>query len=744
MVRISQRSGEAMPSSVRGTPRGTPVSTPFATPRGTPRGSPAWLTPRPLGTISPSHTLPADELDVATNLWLGAQPLMEFIPAQAHQFSDELGGVQRVQSECELDSPAVPGEPLLVSARFYVLETRSLPNGIKRARIVLKGQNAPFGWLTKSQDGRQMIRSVHARPLYQVVKTAIVRRRFELTSEEVGMLLVGTRVHVVDTRRTTEGSLRVCVVLIGQENIHGWLTARKPHRDTVMIRALSDAELDPDAPGSPGVSRLSLPLPLYAVSPEPSGAAKSARGTGHFRSSSSRSSSRSSSSPRKERRLPPFASSTPRKGLDFDARGSPNSARGGSRSARSARSARSNSPGSSRSASPMGRRPSSPGASDADAGSPSPDGQKAANNAWQKKLGTMVKVTRKSAASALWPSGQVEQVMNEYLKKAADEDAKLDESKKTLPVRVGEALVAKKIKVSELVQSWAKRGEEPINKMEFRQHVRKLVKNPDSKQIDGLFEMLDEDHGGTIDVGELRAALKKLQDEASRSGDVHLSIKEKADKFRSRADEARKAVVATRLAEQIASDLEGLKGNQTVEARLGSLLESKVSTAKINDVVSKWDVDGDGEIECAEFVKQTKKLGLMAETVEIEGLFRSLDSDGSGSLDHSELKRALRDLMTASNAAAKEIKRLQKDVVEVNVAARTAQTEFKALIKVDEEEAVQEAQRLAALAQEKAQKALEAKAAREAARAEAARAEEEKKAAFEAKIAAKRGAKSSG
>lgn len=63
------------------------------------------------------------------------------------------------------------------------------------------------------------------------------------------------------------------------------------------------------------------------------------------------------------------------------------------------------------------------------------------------------------------------------------------------PHSLGEYLVEQKIKPNELVASWAKRGEEPISKMEFRQHVRKLPLDGkvESKDIDALFEELDDD-----------------------------------------------------------------------------------------------------------------------------------------------------------------------------------------------------------------------------------------------------------
>ena len=150
---------------------------------------PLWLTPRKAGMISPTLTLRAEQLDVATLMWLTSQPVMEVVPSPS--------GLQLyVQAECETMNDLV-GDAVPIDARFYILESRRLPNGAKRAHVVLKGQEAPFGWLTQeSPDGRSNIRSVYARPLYQVVRLAVVRKRFELTSEEIGTLPIGSKLHI--------------------------------------------------------------------------------------------------------------------------------------------------------------------------------------------------------------------------------------------------------------------------------------------------------------------------------------------------------------------------------------------------------------------------------------------------------------------------------------------------------------------------------------------------------------------
>ena len=53
---------------------------------------------------------------------------------------------------------------------------------------------------------------------------------------------LGTRLHVVESRRLSDGAQRVRVAIVGEEDLLGWLTAKKPSTDTVTIRELKEDE----------------------------------------------------------------------------------------------------------------------------------------------------------------------------------------------------------------------------------------------------------------------------------------------------------------------------------------------------------------------------------------------------------------------------------------------------------------------------------------------------------------------
>ena len=73
-----------------------------------------------------------------------------------------------------------------------------------------------------------------ARPLYEVVVAAKVRQLCEQTSRFVTQLAMGTRLHVVEIRRTVESIFRVRVVVIGQQDPLGWITARRADGLTIL------------------------------------------------------------------------------------------------------------------------------------------------------------------------------------------------------------------------------------------------------------------------------------------------------------------------------------------------------------------------------------------------------------------------------------------------------------------------------------------------------------------------------
>ena len=168
-----------------------------------------------------SQTSP--RLDVASLLWVNRLPLLK---------ADSLLAVfTEPNEEAEFIGRLKRG------TKLHVIETFTQADGSRFGKIVPKGDDAPLGWINLNG-----IVPIYGRPIYEVVKPPVVRADCALTSKEVGLLPLGTRLHVVESRRLSDGAQRVRVAIVGEEDLLGWLTAKKPSTDTVTIRELKEDE----------------------------------------------------------------------------------------------------------------------------------------------------------------------------------------------------------------------------------------------------------------------------------------------------------------------------------------------------------------------------------------------------------------------------------------------------------------------------------------------------------------------
>ena len=94
-----------------------------------------------------------------------------------------------------------------------------------------------------------------------VVRPPLVRKAFAMSSDSLGTLPVGTRLHVIESRRTTDGAQRVCVALVGEESTLGWLTARRPDKlcNGACIRTVGASSRGPLGPRSLALQVLQTP-----------------------------------------------------------------------------------------------------------------------------------------------------------------------------------------------------------------------------------------------------------------------------------------------------------------------------------------------------------------------------------------------------------------------------------------------------------------------------------------------------
>ena len=575
-----------------------------------------------------------------------------------------------------------------------------VPNGVSDRQLTLTAASLSFLNCSQQQSKR---------PMFEVITPhgVIVREKIETASRRICTLACGSKVIVVDARMNGEGAHRVCIRLrsdfakTGVQTSLGWITAQTQERGetNVMIKEVTEEATLPHEHPSTGRDLLcsarnsARATPLSARSshsvPTDSRDLGSARGFGRARAHSAD-------------YLPTprsfiFHSSTPgtpgftRRHLMIDAAKAAREAAEGS--FRSTQSSFRSIMGSITAA---GEEPKVPRAAD------SPN--LSSPNKAKKRSGKL------NSASLLLTSADLEGFAVN-LQQQVDTLVKGSQLEKTVAVMLGEVLLASNVKLALLVKQWAKNGEEPISKMEFRQRVRKLLPKVDTTEIDALFVEWDDDGGGCLDLNELKDALKRCCASAAKYEERSVITRSKISRLQERMTQAREAAAAMAAVEHAN---ESLNLNQSVESRLGTLLLEKTSGSRISDLVRKWDTNGDGSIDADEFKLNVKKLGLVATNFEIDQLFHDLDVDGGGSLDADELKKAIRMLMESRSKDIAREKELRQTMSALSSSARALQAELRKRDQEEEAAAEEDARQAMAAESEKKEAARQAMVAKSA------------------------------
>ena len=589
-----------------------------------------------------------------------------------------------------------------------------VPNGVSDRQL-------PPAAASLSSRNRSQHQSM--RPMFEVIAPhgVIVREKIETVSREVCTLPYGSKVIVVDARRNGEGAHRVCIKHPGVQNSLGWITAKKQDRGetTVMIREVADeATLSHEPPSS--LHR--LVTPLWAITPP-----ASARGpsTGRDLPGSARGSARGSgwsimqpwgarATPSSAGRSHSFLSDNNRFLGSARGYGSARASSTGSLTARgnllspSSVIFHNSTPGFSRRQVMLDAANATREAAEANfrtsrsgscfmgsiASSASREEPKAPRAAHSPKLSSPNKAKRGgkvNSASLLITSAALEGIAVN-LQQRADALEKGFGLEKTVAILLGEVLSARNVKLAQLVKLLAKNGEDPISKMEFRQRVRKLLPKVDTIKIDALFVEWDKDGGGSLDVDELKDALKQCCDSAAKYAMRSANERSKITRLQERMAQAREAAAAMAAVENANAEIERISSsvNTSIEFRLGTLLLQKASSLKMSDIVRKWDANGDGKIDPDEFRLNVKKLGLVAPNFEIDQLFRDLDADNGGDLDEDEIKKGFRNLMESASRDAARQKELRQTLSALVSSARALQAELRKRNQEEEAAANQE------------------------------------------------------
>ena len=209
-------------------------------------------------------------------------------------------------------------------------------------------------------------------------------------------------------------------------------------------------------------------------------------------------------------------------------------------------------------------------------------------------------------------------------------------------------------------------------------------------ETDALFASLDADGGGELDMKELKAALKKMIDAHSNRKKAGSAALRHVNLLRERAKALKEgeALAAARASEAMCVKLLEVRSSMTIGSQLGDVINKK--GMKVGDVAKKWDTSGDGELDKKEFRKSALGLGLVATAADVDSLFDSLDTDGSGTLNITELQKALKLFTEESNKKNDLIKATGIELRDAFKRLRRAQAEYKAQQMMEKAEDVAE------------------------------------------------------
>ena len=560
-----------------------------------------------------------------------------------------------VQQDCDVNSSLVA--KLRPYTQLKVLGTRELSDGTRRALVVVHlEKNRPLGWITAvTANGNTAIHAV-ARPIYQVVRADRGRRVLEVSmqlseaSTPCGDIELGTRLLVLEMRRTMHGAQRARVKIVGQHKSLGWITARKPD-GTPMMCEVRDDELFVQVNHG---RRHASPAPQSGRTPRTQKTPRSAR----------RGLIRSPAVPRTGHYQPEPATevaalTTPTK-LCSKVQASVERL--------------------------TSRRDRKFG------GHGLPVRKESAALGPNSSYNVVDKAVKDCFAKQdrYMSSKMLEQEATALEQRAVKQGVIGDES---LSAKVGATLEKKRLKIDDLLREWDPKDKGTVTKQEFRVHIRALFAKtgsvPDNAVVDNLFMELDENGNGNLDVPEIKVALKKLKSAAAAMKADEDAARVRATALRDKATCIREGVKATTVkAEQIAEDLKILKrGN--LASRLGDHLHKH--GIKAAELAAKWDKNGTGEVSKPSFRGQVLALDLDAKPDEVDTLFDSLDDDKGGALDVGELKRALRKLQEQAENKKQNIFTTGLRFVEAFGHMKTAQADHKAQKQAEEMEVMEQA-----------------------------------------------------
>ena len=252
-----------------------------------------------------------------------------------------------------------------------------------------------------------------------------------------------------------------------------------------------------------------------------------------------------------------------------------------------------------------------------------------------------------------------------------------------------------------------------ISKQEFRLNVKKLGLDAPTQEMDELYDSLDLDGSGSLDLGEMKAALKKMQDDVRHVRESVSRVQAHVANMREVVALFKVAAKETEVVELHRRKLEAMRECARDGPATKVAATMKAKNVKIEDLVGQWDsLPVAGHISQNDFSRGFSDLDTGNTLDELRELFRKLDFDVKGVIDVEELTK----MMTAAGArstmaiqAARKAETVQlKHVTNAKAVAEAAQKAARAAL--SQAKAAKEAKEAAVREEKEAKEASLAKA----------------------------------
>ena len=179
-------------------------------------------------------------------------------------------------------------------------------------------------------------------------------------------------------------------------------------------------------------------------------------------------------------------------------------------------------------------------------------------------------------------------------------------------------------------------------------------------ELDSLYDSMDLDGSGNLDIGEMKEALKGLQSDLKgvrqqnkRRLEYVADLRAVAALYQASIEDAEGYQIAKLQAER----MKRAAAPNSPAMGLATLFKKK--NLDVLQVVESWDDDGGGSVDSDEFATKVRQLGLEGTDAELLDLFQLLDDDNSGELEISELLTAMQWVLKMTSSL-KEAKAAEK------------------------------------------------------------------------------------